>query len=434
MAGFDITAANAALKRVFDKKGSVAQMQDEAPYSKSRRKVSQKFGAGLYSSIQTQRNQSIGIRNSGSNDNQDLPSISNPAFDDPNFEAVRTYGRIYASGKAVSRALSGDDLQSFLGNIGMLAMDWTLAYWRDCDFRAFNTSTATGNKKGCRGILNSGAYSASGTAQTFTLDVATGATHRRYRLCQGIQPGMLLDVYSKTTWTKAGQILVSTSSMDTNPTFTGVLDTDLAATSDEWYLFREGDFDQDIAGLGDILDDGTYTTTYAGITTSGRWAGHVLSNSGTLRDFSPTLMNQAKLLARKEAGDKPVEAWMSYGMLDALEAYVQHTISLNKDMGNAPFRANVGGDVEAWGANTTIKVCAMAPAHSIFLFQPDRIDYLEQESLGPVKLGNEGGKDSFWTRVTGKDNWEAAFVHEFQQRTLRRNVGVKIEDLNQSTF
>lgn len=430
--GFDITAATAALKRVFRTGGPVSQMQDEAPYSKSRRKVSQKFGAGLYGSLQTQRNQSEGIRNSGSNDNQDMPNIGNPAFEAPTWTAVRVYGRLYTSGKAVSYALSGDERQSFLGKIGMLAMDRGLAFWRDADFRYLNTSTATGNKTGCRGILNNSAYVA-GAAVSFTLDVATSATHRRYKLLQGLAPGRRLDVYSKTTWTKAASIVVSSVDPTSNA-FVGTLDQDLAATADEWYLFREGDFNADVAGLGDIIDDGTYTTSYAGLATSGLWEGHVLANGGTLRDFSPSLMSQAKLLARKENGDRPLEAWMTYGLYDKLTEYIQRVIVLNKDMGTAPFKANVGGDIEAWGPNISIKVCAQAPAHEMFIIQADKVDYLEQEAYGPVTLGESGGKDVLWQRVSGKDNWEALLVHEAQQATQRRNLHVKIADLNQSTF
>lgn len=428
--GFDISVANGILKTVFDKKDIVAQMQDESTYAKTRKKVSTKFGLALNSAIQNQRNQSIGIRNSGSNDNQDLPNVSNPSYAQPTFQPVTNYLRLYLSGKAQRRALSGSDAASFGGNVAMLTMDITKAYWRDNDFRGFNVSTPSGNKTGCRGVLNNSAY-VTGTAVTFTIDASTGAFHRRFALLQGLQPGMNIDVYSKTTWTRAAQITVTTTDPAAG-TFVGTLSDDLAATADEWYLFRNGDFNQDIAGLGDIIDNGTYTTSYAGETTGGLWQGHVLANGGTLRDFTPAVMDRARLLSRKENGDKKLEAWMTYGMYEALLGYVQRTISLQKGMGNAPVQANVAGDVDQWAKNVDIISCALAPAYEIAIIEPGAIDFLEETPLKPVSIGDKEGQ--FFQRIAGKDNWEAVMVHEFQQRTLRRNLHTRIVDMNQPLY
>ena len=313
--------------------------------------------------------------------------------------------------------------------------DLITGYWRDYDFRSMNSSTTNGAKTGCRGILDNKTYTLSpNTAITFTLDIATNTTGRRLKLCQGLEPGMPIEVYSSTTWTPVALIIVA--SVDpVNSQFTGTLDSTLAGTSDAWYLFREGDFNRDLVGLGDIIDDGTLTTTYAGLTRPGLWSGHVLGNSGTLRDFSPTFMNQATLIARKENGDKPIEAWMSYGLYNELLGYIQRVQQLIKDQGNAPFKANIGGDLESWGKNITLKQCSKAPAHEMLLIQNDKIDLYEQEPLGPISFGKTGkGADVLFQRIPGKDNWEAVYSHEGMQRSLRPNLNVKITDLNQLAF
>ena len=61
MPGFDYTVANTIVKRIYDDKDTVSQLQDQAPYFKSKKKVSVELGEALYSSIQTGRNQAIAI-------------------------------------------------------------------------------------------------------------------------------------------------------------------------------------------------------------------------------------------------------------------------------------------------------------------------------------------------------------------------------------
>ncbi len=435
MPGLDMSAVSGVLKRV--QEGiPVEQMQSEAPYSKSRKYSGKGFGAGLFNATQTARNQAWGIRNSGgTNDNENMPTISAPSYANPSYNSVRDYGRMYISGKAANRALTADEKQTFLKDMASQAYDLQTGYWRDLDFRALNASTVTGKKSGCRGVVNAAGYGASPAAAiTFTLDTSSTTTARKLSLCQGLEPNMTLDVYESVGWTPVAKILVA--SVDpTTSTFTGTLSENLAATSDLNYLFREGDFNRDIDGLGDIIDDGTLTATYAGLTSSGLWTGHVLRNGGTLRDFSPTFMNQATLLARKENGDKPIEAWMSYGLYEQLLGYIQRVSQVIKDQGNAPMKANIGGDIEMWGKNITMKQNAKAPAYEMLLIQTEKIDYYEQVPLGPLTFGTDGkGNAELFERIPGKDNWEAVYVRESQQRSLRRNLNVKIEDLNHAAF
>lgn len=434
MPGLDMAQATNVLKRV-QEGVPIEQMQSEARYSKTRRYSGKGFGSGLFNSTQTARNQAIGIRNSGgTNDNEDMPRVSAPTYDKPVYDAVRDYGRMYISGKAASRALSNDDKQSFLKGIASQSYDLTTAYWRDFDFRALNSSSVTGQKSGVRGILNSAAYAATpSTAQTFTLDIATNSTGRRLKLCQGLEPNMAIEVYDSASWTVAATMIVA--SVDpTTSTFTATLSDPLAATSDKWYLFREGDFNRDIVGLGDIIDDGTLTATYAGLARPGLWSGHVLGNGGALRDFAPSFMNDATLIARKENGDKPIEAWMSYGLYAALLNYVQRVQQLIKDQGNTSMKANIGGDIEMWGKNITLEQNSKAPAHEMLLIQNEKIDYFEQEPWAPINFAEETGKIALFQRIPGKDNWEALYSRESTQRSLRPNLNVKITDLNQSAY
>lgn len=434
--GVDIVAANNVLKRVFGNRKAVVQFEAAAPYFKSRKKVPKGFGAGLWEGIQYSDIQSIGVRNSNGNDNQDMPLATAPAWDQPNWDAVRKYVRIPLSGKAQSRAFDNDNVQSFMGGVADLTASATRAYYKDQEFCVFNTSTPSGNKTGCRGILNNAAYTSGGgnTLNTFTLDTST-AQSRRYRALQGIFQGMYLDVYDKSTWTLAATIQVTLAD-ELAGTFQGYINADLAGTSDNWYLFRNGDFNQDVIGLGDIIDDGTNTTTYGSLTTGGLWKSYVLANGGTLRDFSPTLMNQAQLrLEKRNDGVEKMEAWMSYGMKEQLLAFYQRTIISTKGMGTSPFSVNVGGDVDKWGPNFDIRTSPRFPSHEIHLILPKAIDILEQQPFGPVSIGGgTGTTPQFFMRLPGKDNWEALLRHDYQQRTLERNKFIKIADINQNSY
>lgn len=437
MSIFDITTANGALatlKRVYQEGEPMSQLPSETYYLKARKRKRQDFGAGLYDTIQTSRDMSFGVRNTAGTDNEDLPETSAPTFDNPNWDTARGYLRLVMTGKAADRALSGNAKQGFLRNINWRVQDITTSWMRDLEFRCLNTSTATGNKKGCRGVLSNAGYTAAASV-TFTLDITANATARRYKLFQGIEPGHLLDVYSKTTWTKVARIKVAT----TDPvagTFVGSLDNDLAATLDEFYLFNQGDFDKDINGSGDIIDDGTYTASLGGVTTAGLWEGYVLGNSGTLRDFNPGMLDEASLIGIKRTGGQKTQSWMSFGMKAALMGYIQRIIAVQAPAGNKmPYKVNPAGEVEEWGPNSSINTSAFMPAHEIHIIpNEDGIEIEEQVPFGPLVLGKNGKKDVFWQRLPAKDTWEAILVHELQQRTRRRNPMVKLLDLNQSTF
>lgn len=431
MAGFDMTVANNIVKRRFDDKDTISQLQDQAPYFKSRRKTPADLGQDLMGSIQTGRNQSIGIRNSGGVDNEALPDISQPAFQEPIWDTVRIYDRIYVSGKAADRTSAKE--RSFAAGIAFLVDDMNKAHYRDLEGRAFNGSTATGNKTGCRGSLNSSAYAGNpaGTAvQTFTMDITTADQNRRYKRAWRIHEGMTLDVYSKTTWGKVAEIVVSTVDHP-NSTFTGNLSAGLAATADEWYLFRKGDFNRDVYGLLDIIDDGTLTSTFASLSTSGLWAGHRAGNSGTLRTLTPDILDEAILTSEEENDIEPSEMWMQRQVYKALLLMHQRNIILNKSMGNEPVKANLGGKIEDYD-NCAVKRSTLVPAHYLAVTQKNDIDILEQVPYGPVNFGQNKSRDAFWRFVPGYDAYEAVFCHEWQQRTRRRNLHYLIADIDEA--
>ncbi len=427
MAGFDMTVANNIVKRRFDDKDTISQLQDQAPYFKSRRKTPADLGQDLMGSIQTGRNQSIGIRNSGGVDNEALPDISQPSFQEPIWDTVRIYDRIYVSGKAADRTSAKE--RSFAAGIAFLVDDMNKAHYRDLEGRAFNGSTASGAKTGCRGTLDNTAY-APGAGLTFTMDIATADTNRRYKRAWRIHEGMTLDVYAKSTWAKAAEIVVTTVN-HANSTFVGSLNVALAGTADEWYLFRKGDFNRDVYGLLDIIDDGTLTSSLASLTTTGLWAGHRGGNSGTLRTLTPDILDEALLTSQEENDIDPSEAWMCRQVYKALLLMHQRNIILNKSMGNEPIKANLGGSVEDYDG-AAIKRSTLVPAHYMAITQKNDIDILEQVPYGPVNFGQNKTRDAFWRFVPGYDAYEAVFCHEWQQRTRRRNLHYLIADIDEA--
>lgn len=428
MSGFDASVANSITKRIYDSKDTVSQLQDQAPYIKGLKKIPAGLGAGLYGNIQLARNQSIGIRNSGgTTDNEALPSVSQPAFDNPTWDTVRKYVRITMTGKGASR--TKDEKRAFASGVAFQIADAQKSYWRDQEFCVFNGQSATSNKSGLRGVLDDTAYAAAASV-TFTLDVtATSPTKRRYAKCKGIPVGARLDVYDGATWTKAATIVVSAVDASAN-TFTGSLDNSLAGTADKWFLFREGDFNRDVYGLLDLVDDGTLGSSLAGVSTAGLWKGWVLDNAGTLRDLTVDLLDEAVLLSQEENDQDANQMWMNFQMYRKLLTLHQRSIVLNKEMGGSPVKANLGGSVETWDG-AAVKKSSLVPANTIFLLQTSDIALLEQVPFQPVNLAEQGQKEAFWQRLPGYDTWEAVYVHEYQQMLRRRNLHVQIGDLNQ---
>lgn len=432
----DISTANgvlAALKRTYQEGEPMSQFPEETYYTRAMKPKRRSIGAGLYDDIQTKQNQSYGLRNNGSNDNQDMPESLAAVFQAANWDMARGYLRLVLTGKAANRALSGGEKASFIRNLAFLQSDIENAWAKHLEFSLLNTPSATGSYSGVCGVLNNAGYVAA-DAVTFTLDITTNATCRRYKLFQGIQDGQKLDVFRVSTGAVVASIIVDTVSLSAG-TFTGSLSADIAATSNEFYLVNQGDFNQDVNGLGAILDDGTYTSTLGGVTTGGQWVGTELDGSGTLRDFAPDFMDRASLTAIKANGGKPTQAWMSFGMKQQLMAYIQRVVQINAPSGGkSPIKVNPAGDVDSWGPNASIHTSAYMPAHEIFIIQPEGILIEEQEPLHPVMVSGSSERPNFWQKLPGKDTWEATLVHEVQQRTRRRNVHVKISDLNQPTF
>ena len=438
---FDLETANGALatlKRVYEKREPMLQLPEELYYLKKIKKARKKIGEGLFDNIQNAQNQSFGIRNTGSGiDNEDLPDNAAPTFDPANWDMARSYLVLTLTGKAASRALTEAQEQSFLRNIAFLRADIENAYMKDCEFRLLNTPDQANGWTGLRGVLDNSAY-VNGDTVTFTMDFTTNTTTRRYKLFQGLVENKILDVVSKTNANVVARIKIASIDV-ANGTFVGSLDADLAGTANEWYLFNQGDFSggagRDLNGLGGIIDDGTYTSTLGGVATSGQWQGIVLDNGGSLRDFAPAFMTEASLRTIKANGGKKTDSWMSFGMKQELIEYITRIINVQAQAGNRlPVKVNPQGDVEYWGPNAMINASAYMPAHEIFCTQPDGIIVEEQEALGPLVIGGDAKNPVFWQKLPRKDTWEATLVHELMQRTRRRNVHVKIGDLNQPTF
>src|SRR5665213_401095 len=406
--GVDINAAENLLKRVFGTEQPVLQFQSEAPRFKAMRKKPFGFGAGVYDSIQNSDIQSLGISNSG---------------------------------KAQSRAFNNDEKQAFSRRLMELIASVSRSHYQAQEFSIFNTSTYTGNYTGCAGVLSNTAYAGGGNPNnlnSYSLDTSIAGT-RRYANLQGIFPGMKLDVYSSANWAKVATIQVMVVD-EVALTFTGYQDNATPAALTTYFLFRAGnasnpgDFNRDVFGTGDAIDDGTNTATYLGLASAGYWKSFVLGNSGTLRDFVPQVMNEVQLRAQKRNnGNRKMQAWMCYGMEEMLLAYYQRTIVSTKGMGDTPFKVNLGGSPDEWGPAFTINTSPRMCPYEIHVFAADDFQIKEAVPFGPVNLGD--GKDAtpnFWARVIGKDNWEALMRQEYQQVNLTRNKGFKIADLNQN--
>lgn len=437
--GLDINAMSTVLKNTFGNKAAILQYSSSSPRWKAVKKTQWGFGLGLFQAVQTGDIQSIGTRNSGPGvDGQALPDPTAPQWAQPSFGAVRRYQRMTVTGKAASYGLNNDQKQSFLHNVADVTASGIRAFNLDIEFGLFNQPTASGNFNGCRGILTNAAYPGggnAGNAQTYTLDTTTAAGWI-YGGLQGLYPGMKLDVVNITTKTVIATITVVWVD-DLGLSFTGYSDNNIPAASLTNYLWRSGDFaNGDITGLGSIIDDGTYTTTYGNVVTGGYWKSFVLANSGALRDFTPELLNEIQTRAEKRNdGLTKNEAWMTFGMKKELLNYIQRTLLVQKDgESKAPFKVNIGGDIEEWGPSLTVKCSRAMLDHQIHIIAPTSITMQQQVPMGPLVLDGATREPSYWQRIPGFDNYEAVLCCEQQQITYERNRNFKVVDLNQTLY
>lgn len=121
-----------------------------------------------------------------------------------------------------------------------------------------------------------------------------------------VKVNMVVDIGNST----AGGTLSNTSkTVSTVTGSTTIIITALGTNVvDNAYVYRAGSMSNEMMGLMGIVDDATFVSTFQGISRStyaSEWSGQVLSNSGTGRSITTTLLDQILMDCRADGEGNP---------------------------------------------------------------------------------------------------------------------------------
>ena len=251
--------------------------------------------------LHTGRNSGIGARAEAGT----LPTASNQTHVQVTVPLKFLYGRVGLSGPAIE--LAKKNISAFVDSKTDEMDGIVVDVMRDFNRQMHSDGT---------GVIAQANGAGVGTATLILNNQVAGETPAQYL------QGQFIDI--KTTKTGGTlevdnvQVLNVVSQSATAATVT------LASTqtwTDDSYIFRAGNQGNEITGLLGAIDDGTTLATYFGInrTSAGNqyWKANLFANSGTPRNATEALFNQAFLASVKQGG-KPTHAVTSYGVYNTL--------------------------------------------------------------------------------------------------------------------
>ena len=243
-------------------------MEEEAFDATRKRYITYKYG----------RNEGIGARDEG----DALPTPGTPSYEQHYIVPKYVYGSIEFTGQAYNMVMKG-------GAALVNAVDEHVADFTDSMVNEMNR-IFWGYGSGRLAQVN-GAVSSS---TSVTVDSEGGT-----RL---LAKGMRVDVYNSgsTSPDIDSDVIASVDSV------TGITLTTGGSCDDDAWIFREDAYGKEPMGILGIVDDGTLVATFQGGTRANvdQLNAYVLSNSGTGRDLTESLLMSALSIAYERANGK----------------------------------------------------------------------------------------------------------------------------------
>lgn len=354
----------------------------------------------------------VGGASANAGSNKSLPAADEGQYDQGESEVVRTYTRMALDGLAIE--VTKRQQGSFRPALAETMSDRLQAHDLECNRQMF----CAGDGK-LADVLTDG-----GTTQTMTLDysVANGGAGVRH-----LYAGDQVEFYDATGATQRTGVTITSVDYDAN---TILCSADPVTTAGDFITRATSDTDNYIAGEAQgLLQSVEASSTFETIPVTSNWKSTVLSNGGTLREISDSLVMQMIETIRARSRQVPNLVVTTPGVvLKYSEIFL-------------PLRRLDGQDVQLKGGYKPIASIVHAGGSIPVLGDVDcpgsRMFFLNTSAFRMADVVGTEWADmdgATFDRVTDKDAIEGYIRAYWNLITIQRNANGVIEDLSDLTI
>ncbi len=363
--GFSSSVLTKLTKKLFTD-GVIDQMIEGAPLMEWIRKPTIVLGTDMTSAIGVSWPEGLGNRT----DRQKLPDANAPDYLNPNWDTVDTYQTLEITGKEIQRTKG--KAAAMANYLDELLSKGKKNHWRDMEFQGFNDAT------GLRGVTNG--VVAAGALATVTLSSS-------YTPIRGLRTNMVVDFYAGASYLTTAKI---TSVSILAGTF--VVDELDVALPDAMSIYMNGNYQNEINGLGNLINNSSGPATVLGLSSSQPlWQSQVLTNSGTARPLSTLLLDQMHFRIKNENDEDPTDIWCdNITQMVAWVQMVNRAFMVNAPNPGRPTKINAHNEVESFG-NAKVHTSSLCPNNKIFFMQGSDFKFYIERPYSPIleeKAGN----------------------------------------------
>lgn len=349
--------------------------------------------------VNVARNEGVGARA----DNGTLPTATNEVYQESRITVKYNYGRIQVTGPTIKA--SQNDSGAFAKAVGSEIKAMVRNLKSDINRQLYGDGTGVL-------CLTNGAG-----ANTTGLVVDTPGS-------RFLKSGMLVDVYTATT---GGTQEVNSISISTDPTTTTAATLASAQTwSNNSYVFREDNRNQEMLGVRIIVDDGTLGATLQNINrnTYPRWRGNLLGNAGTNRTLTLDLM-QRGIDNANEQGEGETDLIVGHHSIRR-----EYLRLLQPDVRYAPTELRGGFKVLSYaggGDDTVIYFDKDADYNRFYFLDTSSLKIYRQSDF--YWMDEDG---AILSRVSNTDAFEATLKYYAELGTDAPNKNSRLDDITVS--
>lgn len=400
--GFANSVLNKLTKSMYEN-GVTQQFIMSAPFMEWVKKVPIDLGTNMTQAIQTSWAEGLGNRT----DRQPLPQAYAPDFLNPNFDVVDTYQTLEITGKEIERTKS--DKVAMANYLTELLEGAHKNFYRDKEVECFNDATGT------RGVTS--ADVAAGASPVVTLTST-------YIPTIGIRVNQRMDIWNENAVPpqKLVTALVTAVNIKLGTITFDQFDMDIPAGCT---LYVEGNRNNEINGLGNLINDSTGPATVLGLSsTLSQWQSQTFTNSGTARNLTQELLDLMFYTIKQQNDEEPSVVWMdNVTQMTKWVAMVNRNFAVN-GTGN-PVKINAQNKIEMFG-NCKVLSSSAARNNKIYMLQGDDIAMRVARPYSPI---TEEKASNIWQLRDNYNLFQAKFWAAMQLVVKSRRIHGYLGDL-----